>query len=152
MLWLQTGAQEAGSKYGQERWSKLAKNIFHGKETFHPIEHHPWTINCGKLAGSCQLLLRDGLGISQLRMKNCIVHHLFLWGFIAHCLLSITIIIFYTSIIKLFLSQPKRFFWFSVFFFFKSSAHPWELAWGRRMGLEMMVEQTGCMVIVVSWG
>lgn len=117
------GAQEHWGEHGQDSWSEQAKG------TFHTIEHHAWCINWGELFGSHHLLLRYGLGTGQQALRNCIVCHLFLLGFIPLFLfvilflITIIIIFYFISIIKLFsLNRWVIFFWFS------SSSHWQRLA------------------------
>ena len=113
------GSQEPVREHGQDSCPKLAKGIFH------PKERHAWCINWGELAGSCQSLLRDGLGIGQGVGRNWIEHHLFPLGLISLplfivSLLIITIIyccfysfhITFISVIKLF--STHRFYLFLI--------------------------------------
>lgn len=60
---------------------------------FQIMESRAQCMNWGELAGSSQLLLRDGLGIIQGVVSSCNVHHLFLLDLIPLPLLFITIII-----------------------------------------------------------
>lgn len=69
-----------------------------------------------ELAGRHQSLLRNGLGISQWKASNGTVHHLGVFRFclfLSHLMMIITII-YFVSIIKLLISQPTSFTFFSL--------------------------------------
>lgn len=95
MLCQEAGKQEDWGEYGQDSWPEQDRGIFHTTEC------HTWSINWEELFGSHQLLLRDGLGIGQQVLRNCVVHHLFLLGFITLFFIFIIMIIFIIILYKL---------------------------------------------------
>lgn len=100
------------------------------------IPCHRWSCpayKLGDLAGSCRSQLGARPGINQQMVTRCSVHHL--WGLEVYSSLSFSLckyyfdnciclfmIFFFTSIIKLFLSQPKCF----IFFLLSPQSHCWQ--------------------------
>lgn len=91
------------------------------KGYFIPQNIMPSTLMGKELAMRCQWLLRDRLGIGEWVVNNCVVHHLFLLGFVSSLQLVVVVsnyyyLLYFVAVIKLFVPQPMRFA-FSIHFF-----------------------------------
>lgn len=112
-----TGARMAGREQAKDNCPELAKGIFCTTERI--VQCINW--GGGGVARNCQMLLRHWLGIGQWVVSSCIVHHLYFLDFIPLSLFvvfffitiisssSSSSILYFISIVKLFLSQPIGF-------------------------------------------
>ena len=127
MLCQQAGVQEAGREQSWGSWPELAKGIFH------TMEHHAQYINRGELARRCRLLLGHwSAGGEQLHRASldfswvlflffffCYIPFHYYYHYYYYISVLLLLVLYFTLVIKLFLSQFTRF-----TFFPNSPSHP----------------------------